>query len=38
MMVMLRNRAMTVMLEEEGEGKGEKSDGDCSKVGNGKQQ
>jgi hypothetical protein len=35
---MARNRAMAVALEEEGSGKDLKSNGNCSKVGNCKQQ
>ena len=31
-----RNRATVVVLEEEGNGMGKKSNGDCNKVGNGK--
>ena len=35
---MARNRAMVGVLEEEGNGMGKKSNGDCIKVGKGKRQ
>ncbi len=38
MMATARNRAMAVALEEEGDGEGKKSNGDCHKVGDGEEQ
>ncbi len=37
-MAMVRNRGMAVVLEEEGDSEGKKSNGNCNKMGNGEQQ